>query len=323
MKNWKFTLTLALTVLFLLTAANTAYAAYREYMVFGAIVDNTNTPIPNVIITLKDKGSSRVFTMKTNKKGKFKYAGLPHAIYAVTMEKKGYQTKTDEWALDQKQNRMQKVDYHTIVLLSDKQHHDIELGKELKKNYDKAKDLLVKKDHDGAIALLTDMDAKKPDQPPILYLLGTGYLYNKNYEKALPIFVKVTQLDADFPGGFFQLGVCYQKTGKLEPALDAYKAALKLEPGNQSCLYNCGTILYRLEKNTEAIPYFLKVLEKKATDAEVLELTGLCYLKSEQFPKALEYFEKARANTTDKEKVESLDQLIKELKQTKPLKIQE
>lgn len=316
MKHWKFSITIALTILFLLTTANTAFAAYREYMVFGTIVDNTNTPVAKVLITLKDKGSSRVFTMKTDKKGKFKYAGLPHAIYEVTMEKKGYQTKTDEWALDQKQNRMQKIDYHTIVMLSDRQHHDIQLGKELKKNYDKARDLLAKKEYDRAIALLTEMDSKKPDQPPILYLLGTGYLYAKNYEKACPIFVKVTQLDADFPGGFFQLGVCYQRIGKPEAALAAYKKALQLEPDNPSSLYNCGTILYRLEKNTEAIPYFLEVLEKKANDAEVLELTGLCYLKSEQYPKALEYLEKARANTTDKEKLKSLDELIKELKQT-------
>lgn len=293
-----------------------ANAAYREYLVFGTIVDNSNNPIPKVLITLKDKGSSRVFTMKTDKKGKFKYAGLPHAIYEVIMEKKGYQTKTDEWKLDKKQNRMQKINYHTIVMLSDQQFHDIELGKELKKDYEKAKSLLIKKDYKSAISLLTEMADKKPDQPAILYLLGTGYLYDTNYEKATPLFVKVTQLDAKFPGGFFQLGVCYQRTGKLEPALSAYKKALELEPDNQSCIYNLGSILYRLEKNAEAIPFFMKVLEKKPNDAYVLELLGLCYLKEAKYPTALEYFKSARANATDKEKIKSLDDLIKELKKT-------
>jgi tetratricopeptide (TPR) repeat protein len=318
-KKWKHVITFSalVVVYFPSLVAVPCFAQYREYMAFGIIVDNNNDPIPKVVITLEDKSTSRKYQCKTDKKGKFKYAGLPHGIYKVTMEKEGYQTRTDEWDLNQKQYRMQRVDFHTIVMLSDRQFHDIEVGKKLQKGYKKAKELIGKKDYDGAIGILDGLLKEKPDEPPILYLLGASHLYKKSYDEAIPLFKKLTEIDPGFPGGYFQLGVCFQRKGEFEKALACYQSTLELESKNETCLYNSGLILYRLERTGEALMYFEKALAINDKDALLLEMAGLCHLRGENYDKALEYFEKAKVFARDPAKLKSLDELIKELKRTK------
>lgn len=288
------------------------YASYREYLVFGVIVDNNSAPIEGVTVRLDNREKQRGFRCKTDKKGKFKYAGLPHGTYDVTLKKDGYKTKTLEWDLRQKQNRMQKVDYHTIVMLSDKQSYNIEVGKKLKKGFAKARELIDKKDYDGAIKILEELVKAKPGEAAVIYLLGACHLYKKQYEAAIPLFAKVVELDPSFPGGHFQLGVCYQRTNKLEQALDKYKKTLELEPGNAAAVYNCGLILYGMEKPAEAIPYFEKSLTLTPNDPDILEMTGLCYLRGEQYDKALDSFKKAKTHAKDKEKQKRLTELITE-----------
>lgn len=319
MKNWKYVIIFSALAVVYFSSLFTVpcFAQYREYMVFGIIVDNNNDPIPKVVITLEDKNTSRKFQCKTNKNGKFKYAGLPHGIYKVTMEKKGYQTRTDEWDLNQKQYRMQRVDFHTIVMLSDRQFHDIEVGKKLEKKFKEAKELISKKDYDGAISILNAVIKERPDDPPILYLLGASHLYKKNYDEAIPLLKKLAEIDPGFPGGHFQLGVCYQRKGEFEKALACYKRTLELEPKNETCLYNSGLILYRLERTGEALTYFEKALAINDKDAVLLEMAGLCHLRGENYDNALEYFEKAKVHAKDPAKLKSLDELITELKKTR------
>ena len=318
MKNWKHVI-IAASLLTLLCSAFSVpcFSNYREYLVFGTIVDNNNKPVSKVTIFLVNEKKNRTFQCRTDKQGKFKYAGLPHGIYKVTMKKQGYKTITAEWDLNQKQNRMQKVDYHTIVMLSQQQHHDIELGKKLLKGYKKAKVLISKEDYDGAAAILQSMIKEKSNEAPLLYLLGSCHLALKKYDRAIPLFEKVVEIKPSFPGGHFQLGVCFQRTGVLDKALDSYHRTLALEPQNQTCLYNIGLILYSLNKSAEALPYFKKVLAMNGQDAEILEMIGLCHLRSENYDKALEYLEKAKINVKNQEKLKSLETLIEELKKTK------
>ncbi len=311
-----FSIVMALLIVISIAGVTPCEAQYREYLVYGKVVDNTQAPIPGVTVTLKDKATSRTFKCVTDKKGKFRYAGLPHAVFNVTFSKDGFETKTDKWDLNKSQTRMQKVNYHTILLLSTRQLQEIEVGKKIKKGYTKAKEFMAAKDYDGAIALLEPMIKDKPDEGALLYLLGTCYLSKKEYDKAAPTLEKVMKLSPTFPGGFFQSGVCSQRMGKLDQALEYYKKTLEMDPDNFACLYNCGLILYQKDKVGEALPYFEKALVVNPTDAEIYEMAGLAYLREGDNKKSLDYLTKARANVKSQEKIATLDALIEEVKKT-------
>jgi len=73
-----------------LALASTGLAQYREYYAYGRVLDAQKKPLPNVEISLLDASTSRRFHMKTDQKGEFKFAGLPHADYEVTFAREGY-----------------------------------------------------------------------------------------------------------------------------------------------------------------------------------------------------------------------------------------
>jgi tetratricopeptide (TPR) repeat protein len=278
-------------------------------------VDENQQPIAKVFITLRDVETSRGYKTKTNKKGEFKLAGLPHGIYSVTMEKEGFRTRTDEWRFETPQNRMQKVDLKTIVMASESKIQQMELAKELGEQFQGATEKIREKDFDGAIKILEKMLDKKPDDANALYLKGICYLNKKMFPRAIESFTKVTRLNPSFAGGHFQLGICYQQSSEKENALASYQKALALEPDNLVSLYNAGLILYSTNRVPEAVTYFEKALKIKPGSPEVLEMAGLCYIQLENYAKALEYLDKARTASTDPEKIKSLEELVKELKQ--------
>ena len=72
-------------------------AQYREYYFHGKVVDTQKNPIEGADISLRDVATSRSYSVKTNKKGEFKFAGLPHGTYKVVFKKEGYAVKEDEW----------------------------------------------------------------------------------------------------------------------------------------------------------------------------------------------------------------------------------
>lgn len=288
---------------------------YREYYIYGKVVDENRQPIPKVIITLRDVETSRGYKTKTNKKGEFKLAGLPHGIYSVTMEKEGFRTRTDEWRFETPQDRMQKVNLKTIVMASESKIQQMELAKELGDHLQGATAKIREKDFDGAINILEKMLDKKPDDANAHYLEGICYLSKKMFPRAIESFTNVTRLNPTFSGGHFQLGICYQQSSEKEKALASYRKALEFEPDNLVSLYNGGLILYGLNRASEAVTYFEKSLAIKPGSPEILEMAGLCYIQQENYAKALEYLEKAKAASTDPHKIKSLEELVKELQQ--------
>lgn len=286
----------------------------REYYIYGNVIDENNLPIPKLQISLRDVKTSRSYSFKTNKKGLFKFIGLPHGIYKVTLQKKGYQTVTTEWKFKTKQDRMQKVKIETIKMYSEGVVKEIKLAKKLKAKIEKAKEKIQKRDFDDAIDILKEMLTDKPNEVNALYLMGICYLKKNMIIEAINNFTKVTASNPSFVGGHFQLGICLQKQKELDKALFSYKKALELDPKNLVSLYNSGLIHYEKNKPTKAIKYFEKALESKSDDPEILESAGLCYIHLEKYKKAIEYLKKAKGASKNEEKAKFLDELIKDLK---------
>ena len=287
---------------------------HRHYYIYGKIVDSKNQPIPKVEIALRDISTSRSYSFKTNKKGEFKFVGIHRGIYQVTMKKDGYRTKKDEWKFEIKPDRMQKVNLKTFVMISEERLKEINLEKQLQKDFEIASGKIGKGEFDEALSILKKILKEKPNNENALYFTGICYFKKNMFPEAIEAFSKVISLNPSFPGAYYHLGICYQKQNQLDKSLTFYQKALELDPKNFISLFNGGLVLYKLKRYSEALTYFEKAVELKPADPGILEFIGLCFIQNENYKKAIEYLEKAKSASTNEEKIKSLDELIKGLK---------
>jgi tetratricopeptide (TPR) repeat protein len=302
------------TVLATLILASSALAQYREYYVRGRVLDAQKKPLPEVEIALLDASTSRRFRMKTDQKGEFKFAGLPHADYEVTFSREGYVTGHDRWEFNAPQERMQRVDVPDVVLSSQAQVQEVQRLENAKSGVEEAAEKLRKGDLDGAIAALEKVLEKSPQDPNALFYLGLAYAGKKMYAEAVGPLTRVTELSPAFPGAYFELGVCHRALGDLKKALESYDKNLELEPDNAHGLYNSGLILFETSRVDEALVRFERGLATRPDDAGLLEMTGRCYIHDARFQAAVERLERARTATSDPAKVAFLDELIRNAK---------
>lgn len=295
-------------------------AQYREYYFHGKVVDTEDQPLGKVQILLRDVRTSRGYKVKTNKKGEFKFAGLPHGVYKVTMTKKGYKDHVNEWRFETPQNRMQKVEIEKVIMVSETKFQQVMQARDDEAGFKTASEKIKQGDFAGALVLLEPMQKTRPEDANIMYLMGVSYLNTQKLPEATAKFLKITELTPDFAGAFYHLGICYQRAQDGDKALAAYKKGLELKPDHFPSLYNVGLILYGLNKTAEAIPYFERALAVQPDMPDILEMVALSYLRAEKYAKSLEYLEKAKAAAKDPEKIKSLDELIEGLKSQIPQK---
>ncbi len=289
---------------------------YREYYLLGKVLDTQKRPIEGVEITLRDEATSRSYTMKTNKDGAYKFAGLPHGVYKVVVKKAGYSVKEDEWKFETPQPSMEKVELQPIILASQEVVQEVQRLKEAEAGVKTGADKIRQGDYDGALASLKPVLDKDPNDPNALYLTGIAYLKKKMYAEAVGPFTRVTELSPKFAAAYYQLGVCFQQQNEPDKALDFYKKATELDPDNADSLYNAGLILFTHSRIDEALPLFEKGMALRPDDPVFVEMAGRCYINKADFPKAVEYLEKAKAAyAADPEKVKFLDDLIGKLKE--------
>jgi tetratricopeptide (TPR) repeat protein len=289
-------------------------AQYREYYIVGKVVDTQKNPIEGVEVSLRDVDSSRSFTMKTKKNGEFKFVGLPRGDYKVVLEKAGYAVKEDEWKLLTPQDKMEKVEIPPIVMVTEAIVQEVQRLKEAEAGVKAGSEKIRLGDFDGALAELKAVLDKDPQDPNALYLSGMAYLRKTMLAEAAAAFLKVTELSPKFAAAFYQLGVCYQRQGQPEKALEQYRKSFDLEPSNADLSYNMGLVLFGLGRIDEALPRFEQALALRPDDPAYLEMAGRCYINKADFPKAVQYLEKARAGTTDPDRIKFLEDLIATLK---------
>jgi tetratricopeptide (TPR) repeat protein len=308
---WKFWL-LGLLVLLSLSPL---FSQYREYHLFGVVVDADQKPIPAAEIILQDFSTSRNYRVKTDQKGRYVLSGLPHGRYQVTVKKDGYETRTFEWDFSAPQERMQKVEMETIVMASVEQIRIAAQAKEAQQAISQAMEKIRQGQLEEALTILKDVVQKYPDDSNVHYLLGVTLGRLQRYEEAVVELMRVIELVPKFAPAYQQLGYCYQNLKDMDKALEYYRKSAELDPANAANLYNLGLILFEISKVDEALGYFEKALAAKADDVDTLEMTARCYINKGELAKAVDYLEKARGFARDEEKIKFLDKLINTLKE--------
>ncbi|MBC7350286.1 MAG: tetratricopeptide repeat protein [Candidatus Aminicenantes bacterium] len=291
-----------------------AYGQYREYHLFGLVVDTDSNPLSGVDIFLQDINTSRSYRIRTDKNGKYVLSGLPHGRYQVTVKKEGYETRTFEWDFSQPQERMQKVEMETIILASGEKLKTLASLKELKQAVEEVMQKIQRNELESALSQLQELAERFPEDSNVHYLLGVTLGRMHRYEEAIPELTRVTEMAPEFAPAYQQLGFCYQNLKNMEKALENYKKSAELDPANSTNLYNLGLILFEMDKVDEALSYLEKALAAKPDDLDTLEMIARCYLNKGDLPKAVEYLEKARALAQNEEKIKFLDSFISTLK---------
>ncbi|HPB58537.1 MAG TPA: tetratricopeptide repeat protein [Candidatus Saccharicenans sp.] len=315
MKKMKKPLKIFLVLLMCIFSFGFLFGQYREYHLFGLVVDSQQQPLAGVELFLQDVNTSRNYRVKTDKNGKYVLSGLPHGRYRVTVKKDGYETRTFDWDFSAPQERMQKVEMETIVLASEQQVKLATRAKEAQQAVNESMEKIKKGDLEGALKILSELARDYPDDSNVRYLLGLTYGRLQRYQEAVAELTRVTELVPEFAPAYLQLGYCYQSLNDQDKALEYYKKAAELDPSNPANLYNLGLILFEKNQIDEAQGYFERALAIKADDADTLEMIGRCYVNKGDLPRALEFLEKARGLTTDEEKIKILDKFIATLKE--------
>ena len=295
-----------------------ALAQHREYYVRGKVLDPQKAPLAGVEIELKDAATSRSYNLKTDAKGAFKLAGLPHGVYAVTFSYQGYATKTDEWKFEAPQERMQTVDVPEVVLVSERRVQEVQELKQTESAVKDAAERLRRGEIEAAVDGLKAVVAKRPDDANALFLLGVGYARQQKYREAEPPLARVTELTPGFVAAWLELGVCRRRLGQAQAALVAYEKALALEPQNADAAYNAGLILFEADRIDEALARFEQGLAHKPADSDLLDMAGRCYVHQQKLDRAREYLERARASSTDPAKTALLDALVRTIRPNAP-----
>jgi len=288
---------------------------FREYYVFGKVLDTQKNPLEGVEITVRDVLSNRSYTIKTKKDGEFKFVGLPHATYKVVFKKEGYAVKEDEWKLATPQDTMQKIEMPAVVLPSQAQVEEAGRLKEMEGQVKEAFEKIRQKDYEGSIVILKEVLAKDPKDTNAIYLIGLSYSKKQMYAEAIAALTQVVQLVPKFPPAYFELAICYQNQGEKEKALEYFQKTLELDANNPDAAYNAGLILFGLNRVDEALANFEKALKAKPGDPEYLEMAGRCYINQGNYAKAIEYLEQVKSVLTDPERIKFLDDLIAKLKE--------
>jgi tetratricopeptide (TPR) repeat protein len=289
-------------------------AQYREYYITGKVLDTQKNPIDGVVIDLRDVNTSRGYSIKTNKKGEFKFAGLPHGIYTVVITKEGFARKQDEWRFETPQDTMQRVEVPAITLVSQTQVEEVQKLKEAESGVKEAADLIRANDPDGAIAKLKGLLVTNPKDPNALFLIGMAYAKKTMHAEAQAAFLQVTEMAPKFAAAFYQLGIAYQGLDQPEKALEAYGRTNELDPANADAYYNSGLILFKMNRIDDALAAFEKAAALRPDDPAYLEMAGRCYINKADYAKAIEYLEKAKTGYNDPDRSKFLDELIGQLK---------
>lgn len=312
MRNDRTRLTSLAAAAGLLLLAAPARAQYREYYVRGRVVDEQKQPLGGVEIQLRDPATSRTFNMKTDDKGEFKFAGLPHATYKVRFSREGYASVDDEWDFSARQDRMQRVEVPDVVLASGAHVREVQRLAGAKAGVEEAAELMQKGDLDAAIRAAEKVLQDSPEDPNALYYLGLSYLGQRRYADAVGPLTRVSELSPGFPGAHLALGDCYRALGERAKALAAYDRSRELDPSHVTAAYNAGLILFDENRIEEALDRFTSGIALEPDDAELNEMAGRCYVHEAKFELALDHLLKARRATTDADKAKLLDTLIEQ-----------
>jgi len=141
---------------------------------------------------------------------------------------------------------------------------------------------------DRAIDYMQKVVKKMPDNPLLLFYLGSFYEEANAFEKAEATLNQGLELDPDNVNLHFRMGVVYDKWNKKEKSIEKMKQVLIIEPDNAEALNYLGYTYADLDRNLDEAEMLVKeALKYKPDDGYIIDSMGWVYFKKGLYQKAL------------------------------------
>ena len=267
-------------------AALPAWAQTVSAQVEGTVTAS-GKPLPKVNVTLTNKGTGKVFKIKTDKNGKFLVVGVPYGEYELEVtsesgEKLFHQKTTQVAPGDTSSSSVMKIDINETQSntsgqggqsvqgapsgqTGQGQPSQAEGGKQQQPKYTKEQIEEIKKQNEKAtntnalIKQATDaMNAKnwQEAQAPLQQLV-TNDPNNWQYLSALgDVYLYLDQFDQATET--YQKGIQAAESGAVDPHNSALSDPAKRKVAEGKMLTNQGNAYLKLHKNKEAVDAFTK-----------------------------------------------------------------
>jgi tetratricopeptide (TPR) repeat protein len=285
----------------------TAVLAQMELAVMQGIVrDEAGKPLADVTFTIRDVERGREIVVKSDKDGRFYRRGLQAVEYEISVEKEGYQPIHDRLRLTAGMDR--RFDFKLVKAAPAGAGDFAEGVKAFNAgNFAAAAtafEAAVQKQPDlpelhvnlalayyrlsrpeDAVAQLEKAASLAPNDPHVLFQLGSAYVELKDLPKATTAleqgFAKLT--DPKDPLAFdahVTLGAVYFASNSPEKAEEQYRQALALKPDAPAALLGLGKVQFSRNNTKEALATFEQLTSAhpgtpEATEAQtfIKELT--------------------------------------------------
>lgn len=281
-------------------------------MVKGKVFDGKGQPIEVAKVTIEFKdGVSRVYTVKTNKKGEYTQIGLPPGNYKVTAEKEKVGAQSYDCRV--RLGDTAEVNFQLAPGSSGPTKEDAAKVVAIKKLFDEgvaasrtadqaalAGDLeAARVSRDGALAKFTEAATVMPTCFDCYYNIGYAYAQKKEYDKAEEAFKKAIELKADYVEAYNGLATIYNAQKRFDDAQAASQKAAALATasgsagggGGVDALYNQGVIAWNAGKAEDAKKAFEEALKADPKHANSHYQLAMCQINLGKLPEAVAEFE--------------------------------
>ena len=125
----------------------------------------------------------------------------------------------------------------------------------------RADEAFENRDHQKALALLNEANAKEANNPEILFKIAYILQDGGDNEEALKYYKQALEVDKENEFIHNSMASIYRKSGEFTSAKIHLKASLEIDDENPITYYNYGNLLVDMSNNEEAIMMFEKAIE--------------------------------------------------------------
>ena len=314
----------------------------------GDVKNFDGTPLVGAVVKLDRKDIKQHFEVKTDKKGHYFHAGLPVALYRVSVNqdnkelyffdnikvpfgetfKLDFNLKAEAERAKTQPQELTKEQKEAKA----KQEEELKKHDTMKAHFEKGRELYQAKQFDQAIEEFKRAAELDPSQHVVYANLAESYKNQRKYDEAIESYNKALEIQAQKPdpqieGSYhMNMGIIYGLAGKMDNASAEIKKAAELNPANASqAYYNLGAVLVNSGKSAEAVEAFKKAVEANPTNADAqyqlgISLTGMATTNSDgkvvPVPGTIEAFQKYLEIAPDGKYAAAAKSMIDELSKT-------
>jgi tetratricopeptide (TPR) repeat protein len=323
-----------LSIIFIMLALP---AMAQNRIIKGKVTDEKGEPIIGAMVTIQAIDSaSRVYPVKTDKKGAYLYMGLPSGEYRVVVRAQGFAPKYQpsvrpsiqtesvvDFTLTPGQDyklpfEMTAKELEQLNQEREKAEKRKQYSAEVKGFFDGGLQLASAGKYAEAIEEFKKALEKAPDEAYIMGHMADAYSKLDKNAEALEAYQKAVSIKTDDAALFANLGIILGRMGKTAESQEAFNKATALNPGaSAQNYYNLGATLVNNGRTADAVEAFKKSLEADPNFAESYYQLGMSLSGSPgTIPDAIKALQKYIQIGKNKDQMDVAKQIIAALEQS-------